>query len=351
MFGTPVITAALVSFVLSVILIPHLIRLSIKNHWFDDINHRKIHTGNISRLAGIAIFVSMAAGLAAGLVILKRNPGFEIPAGRMISFLAAYLIIFIIGLIDDFRDVKPRYKFFIQIITTLIIIIPGRYFSVIAVPFTDYSVDIGFFGYILTAVWIIGASNAINLIDGMDGLSGGLTAIATFFLGLISIATGNIITAVFSLALFGSLIGFLVFNFPPAKIFMGDAGALFLGLAISSFPLLEINYNSDMAFIIAVSIIFIPVMDTLTSMLRRMSRKQSPFHPDREHLHHKLMELGLSVKQILFIVYSISILLCLSVFMWSATGSRFYIGISIIIWLAIISVTLILEKHHAVKKR
>ena len=347
MFGVPVISAGLISFILCIIFIPFIIKLSEKNLWFDDINHRKIHKGNISRLAGVAIFFSMAIAIVPGFLFLYSKHGINISFYKIVMFFAAFLLVFIVGLIDDFKTIMPKFKFIAQIISAALIVLSGGFFSVLHIPFTDYSIDTGIFGYILTLVWIIGASNAVNLIDGMDGLSGGLTAIAALFLCIISIALENYLTALISFAIFGSLIGFLVFNFPPAKIFMGDAGALFLGLALSSLPLLEIENGSTRAFIIAVSVIFIPVMDTLTSMIRRISRKQSPFYPDREHIHHKLMDRGLSVKQILFSLYSVSIILCILVFLWAALNKIVFINMVFILWIAIIIITLLLEKHHA----
>ncbi len=343
------ISAGVLSFVVCVILIPVLIRLSIKNKWFDIIDERKIHTGNISRLAGLAVFYSMLAGLIAGLLILGCKTGLmtDFPCRRLIIFLAAFALVHIIGLIDDFRNIRPRYKFIVQIIATLMIILPNRSMSLLHIPFINVTLDIGILGYVLAAVWIIGACNAVNLIDGMDGLSGGISAIAALFLSIISIALGYPVTALISFSLFGSLVGFLVFNFPPAKIFIGDSGALFLGFAIASLPFLEINYHSDMTLIISISILFIPVIDTLTSMLRRLRRKQSPFHPDREHLHHKLMDRNFSTRQILLTLYSVSILLGLSVFLWSMSGNTFFIDITIIIWVVLIVISLLLEKHHA----
>ena len=200
----------------------------------------------------------MLIGLILGLVLVNLTTDImqNIPLGRMIVFLFAYFLVHLIGLIDDFKNIRPMYKFIAQIIATLIIIIPNRTLSLLHIPFINITLDIGIWGYALTAIWIIGASNAVNLIDGMDGLSGGVSAIAALFLAIIAIALGNPVTAFISFAMFGSLIGFLVFNFPPAKIFIGDSGALFLGFALATLPLLEINYHSDMTLIISVSILF-----------------------------------------------------------------------------------------------
>ncbi|MBI9107146.1 MAG: undecaprenyl/decaprenyl-phosphate alpha-N-acetylglucosaminyl 1-phosphate transferase [Spirochaetales bacterium] len=350
MINLSLITAGIMSFIICMILIPVLILISNKFHWFDEIDARKIHTGNISRLAGVAIFYSMLIGLILSLFLLNRSSvQIDIPPYRIAAFIAAFFIIHMIGLIDDFRNIKPRYKFLIQIAAALLVMIPGRTFSLLHIPFLNMTLNIGPLGYILTAVWLIGACNAVNLIDGMDGLSGGITAIAALCLALTAVAMGNILTAIISFALFGSIIGFLVFNFPPAKIFMGDSGSLFIGFALASLPLFEINYHSDMTLIISVSILFIPVMDTLTSMLRRLRRGQSPFHPDREHLHHKLMDRHFSTNQILLTIYSVSCILCLSIVFWSFTGMVWIINGTITLWVVLILLSLMLEKHHAEK--
>jgi UDP-GlcNAc:undecaprenyl-phosphate GlcNAc-1-phosphate transferase len=349
MFEILLISAGIISFIICVASIPVLIRLSIKKHWFDEIDERKLHTGNISRLAGVAVFYSMLIGLVIGLALLNRQTNImsNVSFKRLLTFIVAFFLVQMIGLIDDFRSIRPRYKFAVQIIATIMIIIPDKTLSLLYIPFFQVTLNIGVFGYILTGIWIIGGCNAVNLIDGMDGLSGGITAIAALFLSLIAIALGNYITAVISFALFGSLIGFLVFNFPPAKIFMGDSGALFLGFALASLPLLEINYHSDMTLIISVSILCIPVIDTLTSILRRLKRKQSPFHPDREHIHHKLIDRNFTTKQILFTIYTVSIIICLPVFLWAATGNKLFINITMIIWAVLIVLSLVLEKHQA----
>ena len=352
MFELFLISAGIISFISCVIIIPILIKLSIKNHWFDEIDDRKIHTGKISRLAGVAVFLSMMIGLIIGLSIVNSQTGImqNLPIGRLVSFFIAFLLIHIIGLIDDFRDIRPRYKFLIQIIAALIIIIPDRSLSILYIPFFNVTINIGIFGYPLALVWIIGACNAVNLIDGMDGLSGGITAIASLALALIALALGNPVTAIISFALFGSLLGFLVFNFPPAKIFIGDSGALFLGFTLASLPLLEINYHSDMTLIISISILFIPVLDTLTSILRRLRRNQSPFNPDREHIHHKLMDKNMSTRQILLTIYAISLIICTIVFLWSVNGNLFYIVIDMILWAVLLVILFAIENRHAVEK-
>ncbi len=340
------------SFIISIILIPIIIKISIKNHWYDTIDERKIHTGNIPRLAGVVVFWSMVIGIVFGLLLINSKTDLieTFPLQRLLVFFIAFFLVHLIGLIDDFKYISPRYKFAVQIIAAAIIIFPDRSLSFLHIPFADITLNIGKFGYLLTAIWIIGACNAVNLIDGMDGLSGGITAIASLFLSVIAFSMGHVLTALISFSLFGALIGFLFFNFPPAKIFIGDSGALFLGFAISSLPLLEINYHSNMTLIISVSILFIPVIDTLTSVIRRLKRGQSPFHPDKEHLHHKLMDRNFSVKQILFTIYSVSILIGIIIFMWAFTKNTLFIDIAMIIWIFLLIGSLFLEKHHAKNK-
>lgn len=351
MFLLPFIVAVIVAFILCIVFIPILIKISIKNHWYDEVDDRKIHTGKISRLAGVAIFWSMLGTIIISIIFIYVSPKFQIdiPITRVVSFLFAVMLVHFVGLLDDFKNIRPRFKFLVQLIAVGIVIFPNNTFSQIYLPFVNININIGFLGYFLSAIWIIGACNAVNLIDGVDGLSGGITAIAALVISIIALLMGNFITAIIAFSLFGSIIGFLVFNLPPAKIFMGDSGSLFLGFLISSLPLLEIKNFCDLSLVISISVLFVPVVDTLTSMLRRIMRKQSPFFPDREHIHHKLMNKNYSTKKILFILYSVSILVGSCIVLWATTGKYIYININICLWIFFIFISLLLERHHAKK--
>lgn len=199
-------------------------------------------------------------------------------------------------------------------------------------------------GKIITFVWIIGITNAVNLIDGMDGLSSGVTGIAAFFMGLTAFASGNMNQAVIVFILFGSLSGFLIYNFPPAKLFMGDSGSLFIGFVLAVLPLYSlIREITPYTLILSISFMFIPVSDTLAAIIRRRI-KGVPFHsPDKEHLHHKLLKIGLSAKQVLVVVYSVTFVLSATAYGFSLTGNTSVISVLILMWVVFTVLFLLLS--------
>jgi UDP-GlcNAc:undecaprenyl-phosphate GlcNAc-1-phosphate transferase len=157
----------------------------------------------------------------------------------------------------------------------------------------------------------VAISNAINFIDGMDGLAGGISGFAALSMGIISLLQGAVLTSVLCFALFGAILGFLVFNYPPAKIFMGDSGSLFLGFCLAAFPLAG-GISKISAFgtlLVPVTLLTIPILDMITSVLRRVRNKVSILHPDKEHIHHRLLDMGLNQRQILGVLYGFSIYL------------------------------------------
>jgi UDP-GlcNAc:undecaprenyl-phosphate GlcNAc-1-phosphate transferase len=169
-------------------------------------------------------------------------------------------------------------------------------------------IRLGVFGYPLTVLWIVSISNAINLIDGMDGLAGGISAFAALSMGIIAVLQGSAVTASLCFALLGALIGFLVFNFPPARIFMGDSGSLLLGFCLATFPLAG-GISRASAFgtlLVPITLLTVPILDTVTAILRRLRKGKSIIAPDKEHIHHRLLEMGLSERQILGVLYGFS---------------------------------------------
>jgi UDP-GlcNAc:undecaprenyl-phosphate GlcNAc-1-phosphate transferase len=192
----------------------------------------------------------------------------------------------------------------------------------------------------------VGMSNAVNLVDGIDGLAGGISAIAAFFFGIYSLLLGNYATALFSLTLCGSLIGFLIYNFPPAKLFMGDSGSLFLGVIIAVFPLMSSSTPSSYtaSFLIVLTLMIIPFLDTLTAILRRLRRKRPIHSADRDHLHHKLLYFGLKTDQILIFIYSCCIILGISLFSFIFFSQTVFFIIIIIEWIVGLTVFIVIER-------
>lgn len=303
------ISSVVVSFGLNLFIIPSLLRLSHWKGWYDEVDHRKIHKGNIPRLGGFGIFVSFILGLVI-FYILKHfiYPDFPVPGiFSLWPILAGLAIIHVLGLIDDFVNIKPWLKVVVQLAAAGIVAFFGNTISVIAFPAVGITLNLGPFSYAFTILWIIGLSNAVNLLDGLDGLAGGTIAIAALFISSVAVLQHNYIAAVAGIILFGSLVGFLVFNFPPAKLFMGDSGSLFIGFFIAVMPLFgwQVPSKTSTLFIITITMAAVPIIDTVGSILRRIRNRQPVHSPDKAHIHHKLIDLGLQPKGVLAIVYSI----------------------------------------------
>ncbi|HQG39983.1 MAG TPA: MraY family glycosyltransferase [Spirochaetales bacterium] len=292
---------ALVSGFASLLLQPLIIKISRKKNWFDKPDERKIHTTQISRLGGIGIFVSFLISFSAALIFsqeLLREFHHHFPV------LISMVIIFAIGLLDDFFNVRALVRFVIQVAVALVLALLGYKFTTIWLPGLD-AVNLGWLSYPITILWIVGVINAINMIDGMDGLCGGISLIALFSFGLILIDRNQILGALTAIILAGAIVGYLFYNFPPAKIFMGDSGSNLLGFTLAILPLMEIESISRGTMVwIAPTILLLPIFDVFAAMLRRIRQGKSIMAPDKWHIHHKLLHLGFSTRSILAIIYS-----------------------------------------------
>jgi UDP-GlcNAc:undecaprenyl-phosphate GlcNAc-1-phosphate transferase len=229
---------------------------------------------------------------------------------RFIAFFLGITLIHVVGLIDDFHNLKALFKFFCQLLAAVIVTAGGFLIRSLTLPYLG-TLPLGPLAYPITVLWIVGISNSINLIDGMDGLAGGISGFAALSMGIISLLQGAVLTSVLCFALFGAIVGFLVFNYPPAKIFMGDSGSLFLGFCLASFPLAG-GISKISAFgtlLVPVTLLTVPILDMVTSVIRRVRNKVPIIQPDKEHIHHKLLAMGLNQRQILGVLYGFSIYL------------------------------------------
>jgi UDP-GlcNAc:undecaprenyl-phosphate GlcNAc-1-phosphate transferase len=302
------VLAVLVSFAVSAAMMPLVITWAKKHELYDDpLDPRKIHHGKIPRLGGIGIVVAFVATVS--LVTLFTGQGAQ-SGGHFWVVVACAVVIPVLGLVDDFRNLRARFKFAVELVAALAIACAGFRFKELALPFGSRALELGALSYPLTMLWIIGVTNAMNLIDGMDGQAGGISALAALGAGAYFLLLGHSGGAMIAFALVGAVLGFLCFNFPPAKIFMGDAGSLFLGFILSIIPLIAPRVAvGEVAFFVSVTLLIIPIYDTFSAMLRRARAHVSFFTPDRLHLHHKLLDLGLSTKGVLAVVYSAQIVL------------------------------------------
>ena len=304
----------ILSFVISATLIPIVIYICKKESWYDSENERKVHSGNIPRLGSVGFVPAFAI-----CAFLFYTFDADANAKDIVPLIISGLIIFSFGIIDDFKDLPAKFKLLIQIVASLIMIFNGYCFTQIG-PF-----QLGWFGYVITFVWFIGIINAFNLIDGVDALCGGLSFFALIALGIINILYGTHTAAGTCFILAAAVLGFLVYNKPKAKIFMGDGGSQFLGFMIATLSLSKFNqpvYEFNRFFAVAL-LAAIPAFDTVAAIWRRKREHRSFFTPDKMHLHHKLMNMGYTTISLLAFLYVIQIGLCVfSIFALWLKGFR-----------------------------
>jgi UDP-GlcNAc:undecaprenyl-phosphate GlcNAc-1-phosphate transferase len=301
-----ILYSVIVSCVFGLVLTPLALSVAHRNKWFDPVNGRKIHSGNIPRLGGTAITLALTCGFS---LISLTLPQIYTSWGFDVLWLGVCAwIIFLLGLADDFADLKARYKLVIQLAVAGALAWLGFRFDEIYLPFV--SLKLGYFSYPVTIIWIVGVINAVNMIDGMDGLCGGISLIASASMGIIFLQMDNTFGALLCFSMVGAIAGYLFYNFPPAKIFMGDSGSTFLGFILAILPLIGQKANpSSLWFWDGFTVVLLPIFDTVAAILRRAKKGVSPMAPDKWHIHHKLMVLGLNVRSILAIVYTITMTL------------------------------------------
>ncbi len=297
---------ALLSFLLSALLTPAVRRLARVRRWYDIPDARKIHTGLIPRLGGVAMFAAAGVAVLVALIVLPTL-GFESPIEpRTALFILAGLVLVTgAGAIDDVINLRARTKFLFQVGAALLIAIGGIQIDSITLPYLG-KVHFGVLAVPITVLWIVGLTNAVNFIDGMDGLAGGIAAFAATGMAVIALLQGQLVAAAMAFILLGALGGFLIYNLPPASIFMGDSGSHLLGFSLAILPLLGISKAASLGtLLVPLTLLLIPVLDIAAAIVRRTRARQPFWKPDRDHIHHKLLDLGLSDRKILVAVYSV----------------------------------------------
>ncbi|MCJ7674312.1 MAG: undecaprenyl/decaprenyl-phosphate alpha-N-acetylglucosaminyl 1-phosphate transferase [Sedimentisphaerales bacterium] len=271
---------------------------------------RDVHTKPIPRIGGVVIFVS-ATSIALAVFFLQNAIGdaFREIQIKVITLLSAAAFVFVVGLIDDIKGLRARMKLLAQLAAATIVCAVG--IRIKSVTVADWlMLDFGWFSWPLTILWVVGITNAVNLSDGLDGLAAGIAAIACGVITILAVHEGQVVMAVLMLALLGSLTSFLFFNFNPAKIFMGDCGSLFLGFTIAASSVMCSNKSSALVGLaLPVLALGIPIFDTLFSVLRRFLECRSLFSPDRGHFHHRLLDLGLTQRHVVLLIYALTALM------------------------------------------
>ena len=307
-------------------------------------DERRMHKKPIPRLGGFAIFIAF--------IISSLLFGIEVMTNELRGGLIGGLIIVCLGIFDDVLALKPSIKGLVQIFAVIVPVIFGvrieylpNIFTNISEPFIKLPIVLQ---YIITCIWIMLILNAVNLIDGLDGLACGQSSIMSICLVAVSILMSDFTVGVVAACLAGACVGFLPYNLNPAKMFMGDTGAMFIGytLAILSITGLFKNYEI-VAFTIPILIMGLPIFDMGFVAIRRVLNGKSPFHADKTHIHHKLIDLGCTQKRAVAILYSVSAVLSLCAILLVGQGvTKIIASVIFVIFIAIIGFLLLFKKKN-----
>ncbi|MEM6820575.1 MAG: MraY family glycosyltransferase [Verrucomicrobiota bacterium] len=295
---------------------------------------RKKHSVPVLRVGGLPIYIIFVASVL--LLPFFRDTTLS----QWSSILLTSSLIFVLGFADDFKPIGAKFKLLGQVVIACVAYFLGLSIAYISYPVGNISLSLGAWGLVITIFWFISVPNIINLIDGVDGLAAGLGFFLYLTLGYIAWSGGAHDVSLISFAVAGALLGFLCFNFPPARIFLGDGGAYFIGFGIAALSL-KSSQKGSVAAILLVTIIALglPIVDTTFAILRRGLRGFPLFRPDAEHIHHRLKRIGFSEKNLVLVMYLITVffsLMALSVF-WSK-GRTLPIAVGVIFLMVVLAI-------------
>ena len=291
------IIVALISFLVSIFVVPAVIYFSEKKGLMDAPGERKIHDHPVPRLGGVAVWLSTMLTFLF-LVFLSYYPYGSLLSG----ILLGSSLMFLLGLIDDIYCLDAKFKLFIQLAIATIVFCLGIRIENIYLPF-GISFNLGFLSWFVTTAWIVGVSNAVNFIDGVDGLAGSVISVSAVTLGLIAAScSADMVGPLIAFILAGAMLAFLTYNFNPAKIFMGDSGALFSGFLLATLSVTGVMQVESVAMWVPLLVLAVPIFDITFASFRRIMKGKSPFVADAEHIHHRLLHAGLSQNQTVLVL-------------------------------------------------
>ncbi len=304
---TFLLAVLLLAFGVTAFLIPVLRNHAVRRNWVDRPDAiRKLHAQPIPTVGGFAIAAGFAAGIAA-LYVLSQYFTLPFPKLPGLVWVGGGIIV-ATGFVDDLKGISFKTKFLVQIIAAYMLLHAGLRIELNSLPFVNLSpLQESLYSFPLTLIWIVGVINAVNLIDGIDGLAGGVSLIAFTALAVLFGLTGNITLATLAVPIAGALLAFLIFNFNPASIFMGDTGSLFLGYMLAVFSLSgKTSVDPVLATILPIAVLGLPILDTTLAMGRRFVHKKAICAPDRDHIHHRLSQL-FSVRVAVLCLYAVAL--------------------------------------------
>lgn len=326
------------AFGVSALLTPLVRLFALRIGAFDEPDPRRVHQGRIPRLGGIAVVVAFFASLLILFAFEKSSLGRllvgepVLVGGLFVGGVGAALL----GAVDDLKGVRALHKLLAQVGLATVAYACGFCIDAVALPWIG-TVEFGLFGLPLTILWFVAVMNAVNLIDGLDGLAGGIAFFACISNFVVGWMNDALLVVVLSAALAGAVLGFLIYNFNPASIFMGDTGSLFLGFVLAASSLLgsSVKSSTTVALLVPILALGVPIMDTLFAMVRRWLERRPLFAPDRGHIHHKLLDLGLTHRRAVLTLYGVSVVLAASAIAVAA-GQNWEVGGALVVVVVVV---------------
>ena len=307
MYTKEIIYMVTIPFLFVLAIIPFVKKIAIHVNALDIPDERKVHTVPIPRLGGVGIYM----GFLLGYIL------FGTMSIRMNAILIGSFIIIVTGIVDDINPIPAKVKFLFQTIAASVVAFYGQILLNDLSAFGFY-IDFGIFSYPITIIFIVAIINCVNLIDGLDGLAAGLSSIYFMTIGIVIVHWLKVfdLNAIITFIMLGSTLGFLCHNFHPAKIFMGDSGSMFLGYIIAVIALLGFKNVTLTTLLAPICLLAIPILDTSFAIIRRFINKKPIDEPDKEHLHHQLLNLKLSHRNTVLVIYFIDILFAVAMLVY-----------------------------------
>jgi UDP-GlcNAc:undecaprenyl-phosphate GlcNAc-1-phosphate transferase len=315
LYGVAFITTFLLALAASLLLTPLVIRLARRFNILDRPAQRKVHKEPMPLWGGLAVFGGTVIATGAALLLFDvLDPHLTGKAVKMFwGLLGASAIIVVLGMVDDVLALGAKLKLGVQLCAALILYFSGVSITFVKLPHQGYHYLIPALSIGLTLFWIAGIMNALNLLDGLDGLLSGVAVISGLVFFGVAVVKGQVLVAVLLMALVGASLGFLKYNFSPAKIFLGDTGSLFIGLMFAAVSIMgALKTTLTLTFLVPVLIMGVPIFDTAFAIVRRFLGGKPIFSPDKDHVHHRLLRSGISHKNAVAVIYAINLILGLA---------------------------------------
>lgn len=335
-----ILICAIIAFIITFYAIPIIIQLADEAELYDHPDERKVHKNPIPSLGGLGIFMGFMMGLLLSQPIFNKPMGEHVvQLQQMLYFFAAFLVVFFYGIKDDILTIKPMKKLLGQLFVSIIIIFKARLMMSNLYGFLGVTYIIESFKYMLTFAIIVVVMNAFNLIDGVDGLAGTLGVVTASVFAAFFYLNGDLYYALMGFVLAASIIAFLIYNYTPAKIFMGDTGSMLIGLVNSILAIRFIETAAASSFFpkntspaMAFGILLVPLLDTLRVFGIRIMHGRSPFSPDRNHLHHLLLDRGFNHRKILYALIPSALLFIIMTYFALPLGTTYVILLQIVVF-------------------